>query len=279
MLELKSPPARHGKRALASWFGVSLLVHAALLVGMLAFASAFVMRGAVQPGGAVMVRLAGLGATTAGATLPADAAASSREDLSSLPDSTTKVASEHQKTDVDTAVAIKRKEARPKPAEKHSTPKAALPAAERSQQSAVPQSAPVAQSLATATNGDGGMVAANSGAGSAEQPVASLSGNGSQQPHAALWNTAGGPGFVRQGALRYPRAALRRNLEGRVVVEAYLDMQGKLVRARVLQADHEDFADAALACIQASSFRPARREGKAIPCVVRIPIMFVLRGM
>ena len=79
--------------------------------------------------------------------------------------------------------------------------------------------------------------------------------------------------------LRYPRSAQRRNLEGKAVVGAYLDMQGKLLRARVLQADHEDFADAALACVQASSFKPAQRVGKTIPCVVRIPMLFKLNEL
>ena len=84
---------------------------------------------------------------------------------------------------------------------------------------------------------------------------------------------------MHQAPLRYPRSAQRRNLEGKAVVEAYLDMQGKLLRARVLQADHEDFADAALACVQASSFKPAQREGKTIPCVVRIPMLFKLNEL
>ena len=39
------------------------------------------------------------------------------------------------------------------------------------------------------------------------------------------------------------------------------------------------YADAALACVQSSSFKPAQREGKTIPCVVRIPMLFVLKGL
>ena len=121
--------------------------------------------------------------------------------------------------------------------------------------------------------------AAKNGAGAVSAAQEGAAGSGDAQPQLVPWNSSGGPQFLHQAPLRYPRSAQRRNLEGKAVVEAYLDMQGKLLRARVLQADHEDFADAALASVQSSSFKPAQREGKAIPCVVRIPMLFVLKGL
>jgi len=134
--------------------------------------------------------------------------------------------------------------------------------------------------------GDGGhsISGRGSGAGDSAQGVQlgaamGVNTSGESQPQAMQWNAQSGPRFLRQAPLRYPRSAQRRNLEGKVVIEAHLDPMGKLLRARVLQADYQEFADAALSCIQASSFRPAQREGKAIPCVVRIPMLFMLKGL
>lgn len=100
---------------------------------------------------------------------------------------------------------------------------------------------------------------------------------GTPQPQVMAWNADGGPRFLRQAPLRYPRAAQRRNQEGKAVVEASLDGEGRLLRARVIRADHTDFGAAALACIQASTFAPARIDGKPVPCVVLIPMLFVLK--
>lgn len=100
--------------------------------------------------------------------------------------------------------------------------------------------------------------------------------NGLSQSQVMVWNAEGSPRFLKQAPLRYPRAAQRRNLEGKAFVEVSLDREGRVLQARVIRADHKDFGTAALACIQASTFSPAHIGGKPVPCVVHIPIFFVL---
>ncbi|MCH5144756.1 TonB family protein [Desulfovibrio sp. UIB00] len=195
-------------------------------------------------------------------------------------------AAKSEQTEVEEAVPVKKHAVKPKQAERPAVNHKAQPSQYRQEQSALPKPQQVTttagQSVQTGlpaqSGGDGGQGSASSGSGSMEQATGAVQGDGSPHPQVMPWNAQGGPRFLRQAPLRYPRAAQRRNLEGKAVVEAYLDTQGKLLRARVLLADHEDFADAALACVQSSSFKPAQREGKAIPCVVRIPMLFVLKG-
>lgn len=290
MLELKSPPPRSCKRILASGVGVSLILHGLVLACMLGFGALLARQGAVLPGGAVVVSLVDVGSTAVGQTGLSQQAASAAAEGEDSPSGQNpgQHAAPSVRSEPDAAVAVKRTEVKPEPAEKaerYAVRKSVvIPRLEHQQQ--VGRQAPIQQDLparqadaATAAGGDSGKSAAGSGAGAAGQATSSAQGQGNSPPQVMPWNAAGGPAFMRQGPLHYPRAAQRRNLEGKAVVEAYLDMQGKLVRARVLQADHQDFADAALACIQASSFRPAQREGRAIPCVVRIPMLFVLKGM
>ena len=276
MLVLKCPPPRHSKRFFARWIGLSVLLHGLLLGCALGVASIISVYVPAQSGSAIAVSLVGRGSTAAGGnTLPSQVESTQTSTIDSGPAIVENVSSTVQ-PEPKAAVPIKRKDIKPKSAAKPVVEKADIPPRPHL---STPQSQPQPADAALAVQGSGGNSSVNSGSGLAEQALGSVKGEASPQMQAVAWNAPGGPGFVRQGPLRYPRSAQRRNLEGKAIVEAYLDMQGKLVRARVLQADHEDFGDAALACIQASSFKPAQRDGKAVPCVVRIPMLFVLKGM
>lgn len=285
------PPPRRGHRHPARWVGFSAVLHGLLVIGVIAAARYLPEYLPVQAGGAVMVSLASMGGASSGgdiaqdsATLEntADAQVESTLAEKAKPDPPTRVAPQSEQ-----AVSIKKQATKPKPVEKEPADKQNATAQNATVQRPHAQqatTAPTANSTTTAsrpsasgTIDDRG--AANSGAGSVSAVQEGAAGSGDAQPQLVPWNSSGGPQFLHQAPLRYPRSAQRRNLEGKAVVEAYLDMQGKLLRARVLQADHEDFADAALACVQSSSFKPAQREGKAIPCVVRIPMLFVLKGL
>lgn len=285
------PPPRRGHRHPAHWVGFSAVLHGLLVIGVIAAARYLPEYLPVQAGGAVMVSLANMGGASSGgdiakdsATLEntADAQVESTLAEKAKPDPPTRVAPQSEQ-----AVSIKKQAAKPRPVEKEPADKQNATAQNATVQRPHAQQAspaPTANSTmaasrlsASGTIDDRG--AANSGAGSVSAVQEGAAGSGDAQPQLVLWNSSGGPQFLHQAPLRYPRSAQRRNLEGKAVVEAYLDMQGKLLRARVLQADHEDFADAALACVQSSSFKPAQREGKAIPCVVRIPMLFVLKGL
>ena len=276
MLFLKCPPPQHNKRFFARWIGLSLLLHGLLLVCALGVASMISVYVPAQSGSAITVSLVGIGSTAAGGnTLPSRVESTQASTADSGPAAVQDALSPVQ-PEPKADVPIKRKDAKPKSAAKPVVEKADIlprPHVSTAQSHAQPADADLAG------QGSGGNSSVNSGSGLAEHALGSVKGEASPQMQAVAWNAPGGPGFVRQGPLRYPRSAQRRNLEGKAIVEAYLDMQGKLVRARVLQADHEDFGDAALACIQASSFKPAQRDGKAVPCVVRIPMLFVLKGI
>lgn len=287
MLPFDYPPPRCSKRLFARWLGYSTILHAVLAACMLAGAYALPRYLPVQSGGAVMVSLAGAGRSLAGEVgQQAQAASGMAEDVPAMQPMTETATKAEQKV-AEVAVPVKKHSVKPKQAERLTGNHKAQPLQHRQEQSAQPKPQQVTTaagqsaqtSLPAQSGGDGGQSSASSGSSSMEQATGALQGEGSPHPQVVPWNAQGGPRFLRQAPLRYPRAAQRRNLEGKAVVEAYLDMQGKLLRARVLQADHEDFADAALACVQSSSFKPAQREGKAIPCVVRIPMLFVLKGL
>ncbi|UIA99483.1 TonB family protein [Desulfovibrio desulfuricans] len=287
MLPFDYPPPRRSKRLFVRWLGYSAILHAVLAACLLAGAYALPRYLPVQSGGAVMVSLAGVGSSLAGEVgLQAQAAGGMTEDVSVTPPMT-ETAAKAEQTVAEAAVPVKKHSVKPKQAERPAGNHKAQPSQYRQEQSAQPKPQQVTTAsgqsaqadLPVQSGGDGGQGSASSGSGPLEQATGAVQGDGSPHPQVMPWNAQGGPRFLRQAPLRYPRAAQRRNLEGKAVVEAYLDMQGKLLRARVLQADHEDFADAALACVQSSSFKPAQREGKAIPCVVRIPMLFVLKGL
>lgn len=280
MLLLNFPPPQPSKTPAMRWVGASIVLHILLLVCAAGMASMFARPMSARSGGVMAASIITLGSTAAGDSsvqttdILADALPA-RHPASALvaAEATEKITP--AEPEVKAAVPITKQKREKVPAEKPVAPQAKT----RTEQKALPAGEVLRQSVGAApvVQGSGGSSAVNGGAGEAGH-VSALA-NGEASPHSVDWNTAGGPRFHRQGPLRYPRAAQRRNLEGKAIVEAYLDMQGHLVRARVLQADHEDFGNAALACIQASSFKPALRDGKAVPCVVRIPMLFVLKGM
>lgn len=293
MLPLDCPPPRRSKRLFAHWLGFSFVLHGALAACLLAWAYAVPRYVPAQSGGAMMVSLAGAGSSGAEAGgQQAGADDSATRDMPARQPKVEAPGPAEQKV-AETAVPVKKQPEKLRRNEKKAAEKRVLstqPQQEREPRPALRHSAAAelrqaAQGGTSAeSGGDGGQGAAGVDSG----PTGHVAGHGTDQARGqgegnpqlqvVPWNAQGGPRFLRQAALRYPRAAQRRNLEGKVVVEAYLDVQGKLVRASVLHADHEDFAEAALACVQSSSFRPAQREGRAIPCVVRIPMLFVLKG-
>lgn len=287
MLPLDYPPPRRSKRLFARWLGYSAILHAVLAACLLAGAYALPRYLTVQSGGAVMVSLAGLESSLAGDRGQQPQAANGMAEDVSVMQPMAERAAKAEQTVAEAAVPVKKHSVKPKQAERPADNHKVQLSQHRQEQSAQPkpQQATTAAGQSAQTclpaqsGGDGGQGSASSGSGSMDHARGAVQGDGSPQPQVMPWNAEGGPRFLRQAPLRYPRAAQRRNLEGKAVVEAYLDMQGRLLRARVLQADHEDFADAALACVQSSSFKPAQREGKAIPCVVRIPMLFVLKGL
>lgn len=91
------------------------------------------------------------------------------------------------------------------------------------------------------------------------------------------FNKDGGPRFLRQVPPRYPDLARRLGKQGDAVIEVQLSAAGKVLDAKIISADREDFGKAALASILASTYAPAQVDGKPVGCIVPIRVEFVLR--
>jgi periplasmic protein TonB len=76
----------------------------------------------------------------------------------------------------------------------------------------------------------------------------------------------------------YPPTLRRELVEGEVLVELDVDAQGRVAGARVLAADHREFADSALRAVLRWRFEPGRRDGRAVAFRLRLPVGFRLTG-
>jgi TonB family C-terminal domain len=257
------------------------MLHGGLFLALFMTPSLLFETPSAQGGGGMMVSLATLGGTPAEADAPQGGAApaSAPATAPSEPQKASQVADTAK--DSQAAASVQKVKKRPRKAKKaseeHAVEKRNVAAPKDTRQPPMPNGATPAQATDVARSGASGPGARNIASGG-DGAASGSAQAGNPQLRVVPWNTQGGPRFRHQAPLRYPLAAQRQNLEGKAVVEAYLDIEGRLLRARVLQADHEVFAKAALACIQASTFQPAQQEGRAIPCLVRIPMRFVLKN-
>jgi periplasmic protein TonB len=87
------------------------------------------------------------------------------------------------------------------------------------------------------------------------------------------------PSLLRDGLAStleryYPTHLRDSHTNGRAVVELIVDENGRVREnsARVVEATHQAFGDAALRAVQRFRFRPARMGGVAVPVRVTIPI-------
>ena len=80
-----------------------------------------------------------------------------------------------------------------------------------------------------------------------------------------------------EGAMpAYPEAARRQNIQGRVIVEALLMEDGRLIGAEVIQTAHPLLDRAALQALAEWEFHPAQKDGEVHWAVVRVPMHFTL---
>jgi protein TonB len=76
---------------------------------------------------------------------------------------------------------------------------------------------------------------------------------------------------------KYPYAARRRGIEGKVVIEAVVDRAGTVATAEVAVSSGYRLLDrAALSAVKRWVFHPARRRGRAVGATIAIPITFAL---
>lgn len=76
----------------------------------------------------------------------------------------------------------------------------------------------------------------------------------------------------------YPAEAKEKGIQGKVIVQAYIDSDGKVKVAEVLQGVNPLLDKAALDAVREVNFTPGYHEGKAVKTQIIIPIVFKLNG-
>jgi protein TonB len=85
------------------------------------------------------------------------------------------------------------------------------------------------------------------------------------------------PRAVRTFPPQYPYLAKRDNIEGRVMLKFVVDTDGLAREPQVEESEPEGvFDEAALTALDRYKFRPAIKNGRAVLCIVRLPISFRL---
>jgi len=74
----------------------------------------------------------------------------------------------------------------------------------------------------------------------------------------------------------YPPMLRDAGVTGQVVVSLVVGADGAVHAPAVVSASHDAFREPALAAVAAMRFRPARKEGRAVPVRIRLPIEFQL---
>jgi len=74
----------------------------------------------------------------------------------------------------------------------------------------------------------------------------------------------------------YPLEAKQAGIEGKVTVEAVIDVNGTVISTKVLKSDNSVLNGAATAAVKKTSFTPGSVEGKPVKATVAVPIMFKL---
>ncbi len=80
-----------------------------------------------------------------------------------------------------------------------------------------------------------------------------------------------------QANLIYPSDMASEHLEGRVIVQFIIDVNGKLVEANVIRGVHPSFDNEALRVVRLSpDWEPAKQDGKPVKQQMVIPVRFEL---
>jgi protein TonB len=89
------------------------------------------------------------------------------------------------------------------------------------------------------------------------------------------------PGFNQEeiaAAIEYPAIARRSGIEGRVILELFVDRTGIVQQVRVVQENPpgRGFGEAAIKAFSGRRLSPARANGEAVSCRFRWPVTFKL---
>ena len=77
----------------------------------------------------------------------------------------------------------------------------------------------------------------------------------------------------------YPPIALRSGIEGRVILDLFVDTEGVVRKASILREEPEDrgFGDAAVRVFENRRVTPAFANGEAVSCRFRYPVIFRIK--
>ena len=80
-----------------------------------------------------------------------------------------------------------------------------------------------------------------------------------------------------QQLVKYPELARMAKLQGKVLIEAIVDIAGKPSKVRVIKGDSPIFDETSLMAIRGTTFAPARYHNNPVEAKIIIPISFVLK--
>lgn len=80
-----------------------------------------------------------------------------------------------------------------------------------------------------------------------------------------------------QSKIKYPEEAKRSGIEGKVFIQAFIDENGNVVKAKVIKGVGSGLDEVALEAVKQTKFIPGKQEGKPVKVQVAIPIVFKLQ--
>lgn len=84
------------------------------------------------------------------------------------------------------------------------------------------------------------------------------------------------PQFTSRMTPVYPESARKLGRTGQVILEAYIDKDGRVRQVRILRSGGRPFDEAAIAALKQSQFTPAKVMGNTVPVKIRVPYVFSL---
>ena len=83
--------------------------------------------------------------------------------------------------------------------------------------------------------------------------------------------------YAIQSKIKYPEEAKRNGVEGKVFIQAFIDVTGNVVEAKVIKGVGHGLDEAALEAVKQTKFTSGKQEGKPVKVQVTIPIIFKLQ--
>jgi len=83
--------------------------------------------------------------------------------------------------------------------------------------------------------------------------------------------------FAIQQKIKYPEIARRAGLQGKVLIQAFIDEKGNVVYTKVIKGLGGGIDEMASDAVKITKFNPGRQNGEPVKVQVTIPIQFTLQ--